>query len=156
MESFDRDTLSVAGIGGSVASYRLEVLSKLKGRIESAIRDLFATQTDILSAYYTVKKFIASLLHKARDNEGTEQFYNDNAAAVRSAAFAFDSAMSDLEVPSLSLTKDEVSQEMSTQLNIDQLSFPYSPATRLKLMKSVNRAVNKQKQPSEKECGYWT
>ena len=64
--------------------------------------------------------------------------------------------MSDLEVPSLSLTKDEASQEMSTQLNIDLLSFPYSPATRLKLMKSVNRAVNKQKQPSEKECGYWT
>ena len=149
MESFDRDTLSAAGIGGSVASYRLEVRSKLKGRIESAIRDLFAAQTDILSAS-TLKKFNASLLRKARDNEGTEQFYNDNAAAVRSAAFAFDSAMSDLEVPSLSLTKDKASQEMSTQLNTALLSFPDSAAARLKLMKSVNRAVNKQKQPSER------
>ncbi len=149
MESFDRDTISAAGIPGSIASYRLEVRSKLKGRVESAIRELFKLQTEILEKSI-LKKFNAMLLRKFKDNEGTEQFYNDNEAAVRSAAFAFDTAMEDLEVPSLSLTKSKASQEMSNKLNTALLTFPDSPAARLKLMKQVSRAVNKQKQPTER------
>jgi len=150
MESFDRDTISAAGIAGSVASYRLEVRSKLKGRVESAIRELFKLQVEILEKS-TLKKFNAMLLRKYKDNEGTEQFYNDNAAAVRSAAFAFDNAMEDLEVPSLSLTKSKASQEMSTKLNSALLSFPDSPSARLKQMNQVSRAVNKKKEPTERK-----
>ncbi|GFH52790.1 hypothetical protein CTEN210_09266 [Chaetoceros tenuissimus] len=150
MDSFDRDTISAAGIAGSVASYRLEVRSKLQARVESAVRDLFETQVDILSKS-TLKKFNALLLRKhGKDNEGKEQFYNDNAAAVRSAAFVFDSSVEDLEVPSLSLTKAKASQEMSTQLNTALLTFPDSPAAKLKDMEKVKNAVSKQKQPKQK------
>jgi hypothetical protein len=150
MDSFDRDTISAAGITGSVASYRLEVRSKLQARVESAIRDLFETQVDILSKS-TLKKFSGVLLRKhGKDNEGKEQFYNDNEAAVRSAAFVFDSSVEDLEVPSLSLTKAKASQEMSTQLNTALLTFPDSPAAKLKDMETVKNAVSKQKQPKQK------
>ena len=150
MDSFDRDTISAAGIVGSVASYRLEVRSKLQARVESAILDLFETQVDILSKS-TLKKFNAVLLRKhGKDNEGKEQFYNDNEAAVRSAAFVFDSSVEDLEVPSLSLTKARASQEMSTQLNTALLTFPDSPAAKLKDMEKVKNAVSKQKQPKQK------
>lgn len=150
MDGFDRDTISAAGIAGSVASYRLEVRSKLKGRIESSIRELFKLQVEILEKS-TLKKFNSLLLRKFKDNDGTEQFYNDNAAAVRSAAFAFDSGMNDLEIPSLSLTKNKANQEISTKLNSALLSFPDSPAARLKQMNQVSRAVNKQKQPTERK-----
>jgi len=150
MESFDRETISAAGIAGSVASYRLEVRSKLQGRIESAIRELFKLQVEILEKS-TLKKFSGMLLRKhGKDNEGTEKFYNDNAAAVRSAAFAFDNAMEDLEVPSLSLTKSKASQEMSNKLNTALLTFPDSPAARLKDMKQISTVVNKQKKPTER------
>eukprot|EP00979_Chaetoceros_neogracilis_P015451 scaffold5936_cov268-Chaetoceros_neogracile.AAC.16 len=150
MESFDRDTISAAGIAGSVASYRLEVRSKLQARFESVIRELFTLQTEILEKSI-LKKFSSMLLRKhGKDNEGTEKFYNDNAAAVRSAAFTFDQAMEDLEVPSLSLTKSKASQDMSNKLNSALLSFPDSPAARLKDMKQVNKAVSKEKKPSER------
>ena len=71
-------------------------------------------------------------------------------AAVRTAAFAFENAMSDLEVPSLSLTKDKATREVSAKLNTDLLSFPDSPAARLKGLKEVERVVSKQKKPSER------
>ena len=150
MESFDRETISAVGITGSVASYRLEVRSKLQSRIESSIRELFKLQVEILEKS-TLKKFNAMLLRKhGKGNEGTESFYNDNAAAVTSAAFTFDSALEDLEVPVLSLTKAKASQEMSNKLNSALLAFPDSPAARLKNMKQVTKAVNKQKKPSER------
>ena len=154
MESFDRDTISASGIAGSVASYRLEVRSKLQARCESAIRELFILQVDILEKS-ALKKFNSMLLRKhGKDNEGTEKFYNDNAASVRSAAFAFDQAMEDLEVPSLSLTKSKASQEMSNKLNSALLSFPDSPMARLKDMKQVNKAVSKKKPPTERSVDF--
>lgn len=150
MESFDRDTISAAGIAGSVSSYRLQVRAKLEARIESAIRELFKIQLEILEKN-TLKKFSAMLLRKhGKGTEGTEQFYNDNAAAVRSAAFAFDQAVEELEVPSLALTKSKVSQEMSNKLNTALLTFPDSPAARLKDMKQVQAAVSRKKQPTQR------
>lgn len=154
MESFDRDTISASGIAGSVASYRLEVRSKLQARCESAVRELFTLQVDILEKS-TLKRFNSMLLRKhGKDNEGTEKFYNDNAASVRSAAFTFDQAMEDLEVPSLSLTKSKASQEMSNKLNSALLSFPDSPMARLKDMKQVNKAVSKKKPPTERSVDF--
>jgi hypothetical protein len=150
MESFDRDTIAAAGIAGSVASYRLQVRAKLQARIESTIRELFKIQVEILEKN-TLKKFSATLLRKhGKGTEGTEQFYNDNAAAVRSAAFAFDQAVEELEVPSLALTKSKVSQEMSNKLNTALLTFPDSPAARLKDMKQVQAVVSKKKQPAQR------
>jgi hypothetical protein len=148
MDSFDRDTLMAAGLSGTAAPYRLELRSKLQGRIESTIRELFGVQVEILEKS-TLKKFNAALLRKHGKDLNIETFYNDNAAAVRSAAFTFDSAIDDLEVPSLSLTKAKASQEINTKLNSALLSFPDSPAARLKSMKGVTKVVNKQKQPSE-------
>lgn len=154
MELFDRDTISAAGCTGSVASYRMEVRSKLQGRIEATIRELFQLQVEVLEKS-TLKKFNAMLLRKhAKNNEGKEKFYNDNDAALRSATFAFENAVTDLEVPSLSLTKTKVAQEMSNKLNTALLTFSDSPAARLKDMKQIERAVNKQKQPTERSLDF--
>lgn len=150
MELFDRDTISAAGIPGHVASYRMEVREKLQGRIESAIRELFDVQVQNLEKS-TLKKFNAFLLRKhGKDKEGTESFYDENAAAVRSAAFSFETTMDDLEVPSLSLTKAKASKEIANKLNTALLTFSDSPMARLKDMKKVSRTVSKQKKPSER------
>lgn len=150
MESYDCDTLIATGSSSSAASYRLEMRSKLQGKVESAIVELFKAQIEILEKT-TVKKFNNMLLRQhGKDNEGKEQFYNDNAAAVRSAAFSFETAVEDLEVPSLSLTKAKAVAEIDAKLNTELLTFPDSPAARLKNMRAVNKAVNKQKQPTER------
>ena len=92
------------------------------------------------------------LLRKhGKDNEGKEAFYNDNASAVTSALFLCDAALDELEIPSLSLTKAKASQEMSSKVNTALLTFPDSPAAKLKDMKQVTKAVNKQKQPTERK-----
>lgn len=151
MELYDRDTISAAGIAGSVASYRLASRSKLESRMENAIRELFQAQVENLEKS-TLKKFNAMLLRKhGKDNEGKEAFYNDNASAVTSALFLYDAALDELEIPSLSLTKAKASQEMSSKVNTALLTFPDSPAAKLKDMKQVTKAVNKQKQPTERK-----
>ncbi len=150
MELFDRDTIVATGIPGSVASYRLATRSKLLDRMEKSISELFALQVENLEKS-TLKKFNAMLLRKhGKDKEGTGDFYNDNEAALRSAQFIFDTAVGDLEIPSLSLSKSKASLEMSNKLNTALLSFPDSAAAKLKDMKQVTKAVNKQKQPTQR------
>lgn len=151
MELYDRDTIIAAGLTGSAAPiHRLNLRSKLQERVESAIRDLFKVQVEVLEKT-TLKKFNGLLLRKHGKNEGgAAAFYADNEAAVRSAAFVFDTAMEDLEVPSLSLTKTAPSKEMKTKLNSTLLSFPDSAAARLKDMNKVTQTVNKAKQPTER------
>ena len=151
MESYDRDTLIAAGsLASSAASHRLEVRMKLQSKLESAIRELFNAQIEILEKN-SVKKFNNMLLRQyGKDNEGKEEFYNENAAAIRSAALAFETAVENLEVPSLSLTKAKAITELDTKLNTALLEFPDSPAARLKIMKEVTRTANKQKKPTER------
>lgn len=154
MELFDRDTISAAGIPGHVASYRMEVREKLQKRVESAIRELFQVQVENLEKL-TLKRFNALLLRKhGKDQEGTDNFYNDNAAAVRSAAFSFNTAMDELEVPSLSLTKAKASQEIANKLNTALLTFSDSPQARLKDIKKISGTVSKQRKPKERSVDF--
>ena len=108
MSSYDVDTISAAGT--PAAEYRLNVRAKLEARVEDAIRTLFDGQIVNLEKS-TLNKFNASLL-KQKNNKNAIDF-DDNAAAKRSAAFAFDTAAQDLEVPSLSLRRSQFSQSIA-------------------------------------------
>jgi len=154
VESYDRDTLPAAGLSGSTAApYRLQMRAKLQARMETSIRELYIEQLANLEKS-SVKKFEAGLLRTWKNREdktvGTKTFYDDNAAALRTAAFNFDTTMEDLEIPSLGLTKAKASTEFNTKLNTSLLSFPDSPAARLSSLQKVNTAVNKQKKPTER------
>ena len=49
MEQYDRDTILVAGLAGSIAApYRLESRNKLAGRIDRVVRELFQVQVELL------------------------------------------------------------------------------------------------------------
>eukprot|EP00565_Helicotheca_tamesis_P003510 CAMPEP_0185734984 /NCGR_PEP_ID=MMETSP1171-20130828/24061_1 /TAXON_ID=374046 /ORGANISM="Helicotheca tamensis, Strain CCMP826" /LENGTH=533 /DNA_ID=CAMNT_0028405141 /DNA_START=116 /DNA_END=1717 /DNA_ORIENTATION=+ len=149
MDLYDRDTMAAAGLS-SAAPYRLTMRSKLSGIVEKAIRDLFNSQIENLEKS-TLKKFSSVLLRKmGKSDAGTQDFYNENASALRSAAFAFDTAATDLEVPSMSLTKTKAISSVSGKLNSALLSFPDSPAAKLKSMKEVQQMVSKQKKPTER------
>jgi len=150
MALYDNDTMAAAGYGSSVAPYRLEKRSKLVKKIETPIRQLFALQVSNLEKT-TLQKFNAMLLRKhGKTSPATSDFYTENAAAMRSAAFAFDTAMTDLEIPSLSLTKAKPSQELNGKLNSLLTGFADSPAAKLKLMKAIKKGANKQKKPTER------
>ena len=97
------------------------------------------------------KRFESSLLRRlGRAAEGTENFYNSNADALRSAALAFEVAMDDLEVPSLALTKAVPVQEMSGRLNSALVGFPDTPGARMRELRAVKTAANKEKEPTER------
>jgi len=149
MDLYDRDTMASAGLSAA-APYRLEMRSKLRSIVEKAVRELFASQVENLEKS-TLKKFNGLLLRKMGKNDaGSQDFYNDNASALRSAAFAFDTAVTDLEVPSLSLTKTKALASVNGKLNSALLSFPDSPAAKLKSMKEVQQMVSRQKKPTER------
>jgi len=162
MDSYDRETYPVAGLTGAAASHRLELRANLREYVTSSLVRLFNTQVNILEKSTLnqlntelLRKHNAAALEDKKAGAATvEKFFNDNAAAVRSAAFAFDTAMEKLEIPSLGLVKSNASRDMKTKLNAALLSFPESPAARLKGMKEVARVANKQKQPTERRIDF--
>merc|ERR1712150_1900 len=162
-ESYDRDTILAAGLPGSIAGpYRLDGRSKLTGRIEGVLRELFDVQVRIL-VENTVKRFEAQLLKKYNSGKGkggggiedntVDTEYDDNAAMVRSALFSFETAIQDLVVPSLSLTKAKAVREMQVKLETALLTFPDSAAARLKALKQVERAASRQAKPKKGKTG---
>ena len=163
VESYDRETYPLAGLAGSAASHRVDLRGKLKEYVSSSLVQIFDAQVNILEKS-TLNRFNSELLRKhnaaameeeKKDGAATvEKFFNDNAAAVRSAAFAFDTALEKLEVPALGLVKSKASRDMKAKLNAALLSFPESPSARLKGMKEVARVANKQKQPTERRIDF--
>lgn len=153
-EQYDRDTILAAGLAGSTAApYRLEGRARLTTRIDTVVRELFQTQVTLLEAS-TLKRFEAVLLRRYKGGGGNEDKlvdteYDDNAAAVRTALFAFDTAMEDLVVPSLSLTKAKATREMTVKLETALLTFPDGAAARLKSLREVAKAANREAKQKE-------
>lgn len=150
LDVFDRDTMAAAGLPRAGAE-RLIIRKKLQDRMEGLLETLFIDQMNILGKN-TLKKFQATLLRKMDkgDSFDASKFFESNAEALRTAAFAFDKAASSLEVPSQpALTKAMGVQDMNGKLNNALLTFPDSPAAKIKSMKKVEQTVSKKKEPSE-------
>ena len=153
MGGYDRDTAGSAGLSGTAAPYRLTVRKRLRGRLEDEVRGLFDSQVRSLSRI-TVKRFEAALLKESR---GKGRGKNDNdvdpsgrGAARRAAAYAFDSALKDLEVPSLNLVRSEAVREMEGLLNDSLMTHDESPAKKLADQTEVKKAATKERKPSER------
>ena len=153
VDQYDRDTMVAAGLPNA-APYRLEMRSKLIGRIEKPVKEIFEAQVANLQRR-TLKRFESSLLRRlGKSPEGTENFYNSNADALRSAALAFEVAMDDLEVPSLSLTKAIPVQEISGKLNSALVDFPDTPAARMRQLSEVKAAASREKKPTQRSIDF--
>ena len=147
LDGYDAETLASAGLPLQVASYRLEIRTQLQELIDGAINELFEAQVSNLEKS-TIKKFQAQLLRSSASSE--ESAFDDTAAAMRTWAYNFDATMDELEVPSLGLSKDKASREMSAKLNEALVEFPDSPAAQLKRMKQVKKTTSKQRKPSQR------
>lgn len=148
--SFDSETLAAAGLP-TVAPYRLEMRAQLVSVVDSSIRELFADQLSNLEKS-TLKKFRALLLKEM--DVPPEDAPAENAAAIRSALFSFDNTLSDIAVPSLSLTKDKPSRDMEAKLTDEVMTFPDSPAAQIKRTKKVTKVTNKEKKPGQRSIDF--
>lgn len=147
LDLFDRDTMAAAGLPGA-GEKRLEIRSQLQERTEKMLRDLYALQMAILEKN-TLKRMSSTLLRKMSQSDRTQDFYQNNAAVLQDALFAFEKTASSLEVPSLALTTSKPLQNMKDKLNNLLMNFIDSPAAKIKAMKKVERTVSKQKKPSD-------
>ena len=148
LDLFDRDTMSAAGLPAA-GEQRLVIRQRLQQRMEKTLNDLFDMQMGILEKK-TLKKFNHSLLKKlSKDGLDSAKFFEDNATALRTALFAFETSAALLEIPSLSLTKSNAVRDMTGKLNNALMTFPDSPAAKIKAMKKVEQTVSKKKKPSE-------
>jgi hypothetical protein len=148
LDLFDRDTMSAAGLPVA-GEQRLVIRQRLQQRMEKTLKDLFDVQMGILEKS-TLKKFNHSLLKKmGKDGLDTTKFFDDNATALRTALFAFETSAALLEIPSLSLTKSNAVRDVTGKLNNALMTFPDSPAAKIKAMKKVEQTVSKKKKPSE-------
>lgn len=144
--SFDSETLAAAGLP-LVSSYRMEMRSQLTSFVDSSIREIFSAQlTNVEKS--SQKKFRDQLLRKL--DVPPEDAPTENAAALRSALFSFESIVGDLEVPSLGLTKAKVCQDMEAKLTDEVLTFADSPAAQIKRTKKVTKVTNKEKKPGQR------
>lgn len=154
LDAYDKDTFFLSGNSDpSLSKHRLELRSVLKDRMEKDLRELFANQLITLEKT-TIKKLNSKLLSMLNTKEemkkSPEVELQENAAAVRSAGFAFETTISELEIPMLSLTKEKYIQAMSAKLNEALTSFPDSPQAVVKNMKQVQSMANRSKKPTER------
>lgn len=147
LDLFDRDTMAAAGLPGA-GEKRLEIRAQLEVRTEKMLKELYMLQMAILEKS-TLKKFNNALLRKMGKDTRSEEFFENNAAALSDALFAFERAASSLEVLSLALSKSKAVQDMTGKLNNALMTFTDSPAAKIKAMKKVERTVSKQKKPTE-------
>lgn len=147
LDLFDRDTMAAAGLPRA-GEKRLEIRSQLRERTEKMIRELHAVQMALLEKS-TLKKFNKALLRKLGADDRSEKFYENNAAVLQNALFAFEKTASTLQVTSLALAKSKYVQSMSEKLNNLLVGFTDSPAAKIKAMKGVAQTVSKKKKPTE-------
>ena len=147
LDLFDRDTMAAAGMPRA-GEQRLIIRKRLQDRMEGLLRRLFDDQMALLEKS-TLKRFQGALLRRMDKDVDASQFFENNAEALRVAVFAFEAAASSLEVPSLSLTKSKAVQEMNGKLNNALMTFPDSPAAKIKSLKNVEQTVSKKNQPTE-------
>eukprot|EP00532_Pseudo-nitzschia_australis_P012442 CAMPEP_0168220074 /NCGR_PEP_ID=MMETSP0140_2-20121125/8990_1 /TAXON_ID=44445 /ORGANISM="Pseudo-nitzschia australis, Strain 10249 10 AB" /LENGTH=536 /DNA_ID=CAMNT_0008148679 /DNA_START=242 /DNA_END=1852 /DNA_ORIENTATION=- len=147
LSSFDSETLVAAGLP-LVASYRLEMRNQLASLVDSSIVELFGAQVTNLEKR-TMQKIGKRLLIKL-DVTPAEDVPSENAAFIRKAMFDFDIGMSELEVPSLSLTKVKPCRDMEAKLTDKVINFSDSPAAQIKRTKKVTEAVSKEKKPGQR------
>lgn len=145
---FDGETLAAAGIS-LVAAYRLENRLQLQALVEEVIEDLFESQTENLGKS-VMKKFKRQLL----GSETSDTQMDDNAAAVRNAAFAFETTMEALEVPSLGLVKDKPVRDFSEKLTDALTKFPDSPEAKLKRLSAVKKTTSKERKPASRALDF--
>mmetsp|Transcript_33310 Transcript_33310/g.70074 ORF Transcript_33310/g.70074 Transcript_33310/m.70074 type:complete len:515 (+) Transcript_33310:33-1577(+) len=148
LDLFDRDTMAAAGLP-RVGVERLIIRKKLQERTEGILRRLFDDQMGILEKN-VLKRFQSALLRKMdKDGVDASTFFESNAEALRTAAFAFLTGATPLEVPSLSLTMSKAAAEVDGKLNNALMTFPDSPAAKIKSLKKVEETVSKKKEPSD-------
>mmetsp|Transcript_30224 Transcript_30224/g.46109 ORF Transcript_30224/g.46109 Transcript_30224/m.46109 type:complete len:547 (-) Transcript_30224:52-1692(-) len=142
----DADTLAASGLS-IVSGYRLEVRTQLQALLESSLEELFDDQVANLEKS-TLKKFSRQLLNQQTSK--MESSVDENAAATRNAAFAFESGMDSLEIPSLGLIKDKYVREMSAKLSETLAKFPDSPESKLKQLAAIKSTTSKERKPTER------
>jgi len=149
LNGLDSDTLAASGLS-IVSGYRLDMRSKLQTVVESSLEELFDQQIVNLEKS-VLKKFTRELLRQEKTSAtNVELTIDENAAAMRRAAFTFETQVSSLEVPSLGLKKDKAMREMNTKLSDTLIEFPDSPAAQLKRTRAVTKTVTKKKEPKAK------
>ena len=147
LDLFDRDTMAAAGLPRA-GEQRLIIRKKLQDRTEGILTRLFNDQMTILEKNI-VKRFQNALLRKMDKDTDVTKFFESNADALRSATLAFVLGATSLQVPSLSLTMSKAASDMDDKLNNVLMTFPDSPAAKIKAMAKVQQAVSKKKQPTE-------
>jgi hypothetical protein len=147
LSAFDTETLAAAGLP-LVASYRKQLRTQLEDYLTQSIEELYQAQIDNLKAS-SMKKFRAVLL-KQLSRLPVEEIPAEHDAALREALFQFDTICSDLQVPSLSLTKNRAVSDMEADLSNQVLTISDSPAAQLKRTQKVQSVVRKEKKPGQK------
>lgn len=154
LSTFDAETLSAAGLP-SAAAYRSEMRKQLQSLVDSAINDIYNEQVLNLEKT-TTKRLRAQLLRNVKNNDvgEAEKTIETNAIALRTAAYDFETAMEDLEVPVMGLSKEKAVRSMSAKLNDELMTFPDSAAAKLKRAKQVKKAVSKERKPSQRAIDF--
>lgn len=147
LQRFDSETLVGAGYP-TVASYRLELRSKLLNLLDANIQQVFYGMVENLEKA-SLKRLQRELLKNVNSKDSVEKTMDTNAAAVRKELLLFETVVNELQLPELGLTTEKVSRDFLPRLNDAVDNFPDSAAAKIKRSKAVKKTVNKEKKPSE-------
>ena len=93
-----------------------------------------------------MKKFSRTLLKNIGKDVVATQFYESNTKVLKSGAFVFESLVEGLEVPSVSsLSEARAIQDTEGKLTNAIMTFPGSPAGKIKSLAKVEQTVSKRR-----------
>lgn len=144
---YDRETLLISGISTSTNRDRYYKRQKLEKYLSRTIQELFYQQIDTVDKI-SLQSFQNTLVQSQKKKK--KQGYDENAAMIRSAMFAYDAILSSLEVPTLNLYKSKHIQTFETKLYNTLSTIDDTNQSQLMKMDTITSKSNKSKGPKDK------
>jgi hypothetical protein len=150
LAKFDGETREASGVSAAVASFRAQERQKLQTLVDTGITQLYGALVDNLQASSLKRlqtRMLASLKQSAQD------IVDSNTQALRQESMTVETALADLQVPSLGCTAEKSFRTVTTKLNDAVLAFPDSNVAKLARKAAVTTTiVDKQrtKKPTQR------
>lgn len=146
---YDRETLSISGISTSNNRNRYFKRQKLEKYLSRTIQELYYQQIDLIDKL-SLQSFQSTLIQSQKKTKKQDKEYDENAAMIRSTMFAYDTQLSNMEIPTLNLFKTKHIQTFEAKLYNTLSTIDDTNQSQLMKLDNIQSKSNKSKGPKDK------
>lgn len=152
LAGYDRETLSTVGLSSTSQQCRFNLRLKLEKNLGRTIQELYYQQMEFIEKM-SLQQFQSTLVrNNKKKTTSSNKEYDNNAAAIRAAVFAYDTIVSNLEIPTLNLYKTKHIQTFESKLYNTLSSIEETTPSQLMKLDTIGKksAKSQTKAPKDK------